>query len=240
MKPTVLIAVEQYLLRLGLQTLIEAMLDYKVAGFAFDAATAMQQTAAVQPDLLVIDMSLPGMNGVGGIAQVLRRHPNQKMVALADSRSDIDASDALRAGCLGYLLKSSTQEEAALALRTVMTGRRFISASLAEHLLANALHVGTPATGLGVWGSLSARERSVFRLIARGGTNRSAAQTLNISPKTIEKHRANLMRKLNARSAVELMLLAVELGLVDRPAVQLPARNIRPEQTMPELAIAAK
>ncbi len=222
MSITVLIAEDHHLIRMGLHALIERSLDFLIVGHAVDGREAIQKTTALRPDLLVLDLQLPGSSGADVAQQVRRQRPQQKILALSDSRSDIDASEAFRAGCGGYLLTDASQDETVQAVKAVLAGRRFISQELADTLLSEALRTRAPSNGLRVWDSLSARERSVFKLIADGGTNRSAASTLSLSPKTIEKHRANLMRKLHARSAVELMLLAVEMGIVHRPKVQLP------------------
>ena len=108
-----------------------------------------------------------------------------------------------------------------LAVKTVLTGRRFIGQDLASLLLEGVLHP-EKARDTSPWEMLSSRERTIFKLIAEGGTNRSAAAYLNLSAKTVEKHRANLMRKLRLNSAVELALLAVDLGLVQRPVMSRP------------------
>lgn len=222
MSTTILIAEDHHLIRTGLHAAIERDGAYLVVGHALDGRDALQKTLTLQPDLLLLDMRLPGSNGTDVAAQVRRQRPQQRILAIADSGSDIEVSEALRAGCGGYLLTDASQDETLQAVRSVIGGRRYISHELADALLSDALRTRAPSHGLRVWDSLSARERAVFRLIAEGGTNRSAAATLNLSPKTIEKHRANLMRKLCARSAVELMMLAVEMGLVHRPKVHLP------------------
>lgn len=219
MKTSILIAIEHTFVRLGLQRVIDDDPQFLVVGHALDMRTLMEKMLTLQPDVLVMDLQLPGAPGVDGVHQVRRRRPQQKVLALGDCRTDIEAGEALRAGCGGYLLRNASQDETLRALRAVQAGRRYVSEELADQLLGEALRIQPTSRGGNLWESLSTRERSVFRLIAGGNTNRSAATALSLSPKTIEKHRANLMRKLQARNAVELMLIAVELGLVERPTV---------------------
>lgn len=219
MRTTILIAMDHPLLRVGLQTVIERDTEYLVIGHAADLRTMIEKCMTLMPELLVLDLALPGGHGIDAIQQLKRRRPQQKILALGDCRSELEAGDAMRAGCGGYLLKRSSQEEALRALRAVKAGRRYVCDDLADQLLGEALRIDPPTRDGSLWDNLSARERSVFRLIAGGNTNRTAARELNLSPKTIEKHRANLMRKLNARNALELMWMAVDLGLVERPVV---------------------
>jgi DNA-binding NarL/FixJ family response regulator len=125
--------------------------------------------------------------------------------------------EALRAGADGYVLKDATLDELLMALRSVARGKNYLSPDVSAHVVNSFLH---PQTNGAKWSrleSLTRRERSILQLIAEGRTNRSAAEFLSLSPKTVEKHRANLMQKLGLRSAVELTLVALELGLIERP-----------------------
>jgi DNA-binding NarL/FixJ family response regulator len=129
--------------------------------------------------------------------------------------------EALRAGADGYVLKDASYDELVLALRHVVMGKRFLSADVSGHLV-DALIQGTQtatatATERTPWNKLTARERSILKLIAEGKTNRAAAEYLSVSPKTIEKHRASVMRKLGLRNVTELAIVALEIGLIERP-----------------------
>jgi DNA-binding NarL/FixJ family response regulator len=220
MSTHVLIAEDHALLRQGLRALVEAVPDHSVVGVALSGREAVQMTLALKPDLLLLDLSLPDFGGVDVVAQIRRRQPLQKIIALDDSSGDIQASEALRAGCLGYLLKDTSFEEVSLAMKTVLAGRRFISQDVTDGLVGDLLDVPQQRTGRAAWNLLTGRERSVFKLIAQGKTNRSTAEYLMLSPKTIEKHRANLMRKLDLSSAIELTLFALDLGIVSRPGAK--------------------
>jgi DNA-binding NarL/FixJ family response regulator len=224
MRYRVLIVEDHPLLRQGLRTMVEASPDFCVIDEASRGREAIQKTVASQPDLVLLDLSLPDIGGLEVVAHVVRRFPDQKFIALSDSRGDIQASEAIRAGCQGYLLKDTSHEEVALAMKTVVLGRRFISQELAHALVGGLMNGSDAGPGRRTWNRLTARERSVFKLVAQGKTNRSMAEFLMLSPKTIEKHRASLMRKLELRSAVDLTLLAVDLGIVPRPDVSKEVR----------------
>lgn len=218
----ILVAEDHPLLRHGLRALLATQSDYSVVDEAVDGREVVVKTLKLQPDLVLMDLSLPGTSGIDATAQIRRRLPQQKVLALSDYDSEIHAGEAMRAGCAGFLRKDCAPDEMLLAVKTVLAGRRFLGQDLASLLLDGMLNPGT-SRDTKPWDTLSSRERTIFKLIAEGGTNRSAAAYLNLSAKTVEKHRANLMRKLRLNSAVELALLAVELGLVQRP--QMPSRT---------------
>ncbi|MBU6435968.1 MAG: response regulator transcription factor [Betaproteobacteria bacterium] len=216
----ILIAEDYQLLRQGLRAMIEDVSDFSVIGEAVDGKEAVQKAVQLQPDLVVMDLSMPGLNGIEATIQIKRRMPQVRILALTVYHTDEYVREALKAGADGYVLKDTSYDELLQAVRSVIAGKRYISpdvsVNLLDNLLANPAGHKPAAT---VWDTLTARERSVFKLIAEGHTNRSAAEYLNLSPKTVEKHRASLMHKLDLKTAVELTLLAVELGLVEKPSV---------------------
>jgi DNA-binding NarL/FixJ family response regulator len=232
MSHRILIVEDHALLRHGLRALLTLQAEYRVVGEAVDGREAVLKAMDLQPDLIVMDLSLPGMSGVDATAQIRRRLPQQRVLALSEYDNEIHASEALRAGCAGYVMKHASPDELLLAVRTVLVGRRFISPEMTNLLLNGMLHPGQSARETNRWDSLSERERSIFKLIAEGGTNRSAAMALNLSTKTVEKHRANMMRKLHLSSAVELALLAVDMGLVTRPQSHRPAAPVQTGQAV--------
>ena len=232
MSHRILIVEDHALLRHGLRALLTLQAEYRVVGEAVDGREAVLKAMDLQPDLIVMDLSLPGMSGVDATAQIRRRLPQQRVLALSEYDNEIHASEALRAGCAGYVMKHASPDELLLAVRTVLVGRRFISPEMTNLLLNGMLHPGQSTREINRWDSLSERERSIFKLIAEGGTNRSAATALNLSTKTVEKHRANMMRKLNLSSAVELALLAVDMGLVTRPQSHRPAVPLQAGQAV--------
>lgn len=214
----ILVAEDHPLLRHGLRALLGTHSDYQVIDEAADGREAVAKALRHQPDLVLMDLSLPALAGADATTQIRRRLAQQKVLALSDFDSEIHVGEAMRAGCNGCVRKDCAPEEMMLAVRTVLAGRRYIGQDLASLLLDGVLHPER-ARDASPWERLSSRERAIFKLIAEGGTNRTAAAYLNLSAKTVEKHRASLMRKLRLNSAVELALLAVDLGLVNRPSI---------------------
>jgi DNA-binding NarL/FixJ family response regulator len=219
MKKRILIVEDHNLLRQGLRSLVSTLPDFEVVGEARDGKEAIRQTLSLLPDLVLMDLSMPGMNGMEATAHIKRRLPHVRVVALTAYKTDEYVREALRAGADGYVLKDASYEELVLALRQVANGKRFLSADVSGHLVEALLHPGEAnrQAAPSPWDKLTARERSILKLIAEGRTNRAAAEYLNVSPKTIEKHRASVMRKLGLRNVSELTLAALECGLIERP-----------------------
>lgn len=220
MKKRIMIVEDHNLLRQGLRSLVSTLPDFDVIAEARDGKEAVRLAISLMPDLVMMDLSMPGMNGIEATAQIKRRLPQVRIIALTAYKTDEYVREALRAGADGYVLKDASYEELVLALRHVAVGKRFLSADVSGHLvdaLINGGQTTAPAAAPSPWNKLTARERSILKLIAEGRTNRSAAQYLNVSPKTIEKHRASVMRKLGLRNVAELTLVALESGLIERP-----------------------
>lgn len=222
MKKRILIVEDHNLLRQGLRSLVSNLPDFEVVGEARDGKEAIRQAVALTPDLVLMDLSMPGINGMEATAHIKRRLPQVRVLALTAYKTDEYVREALRAGADGYVLKDASYEELVLALRQVAAGKRFLSADVSGQLVDTLLQRsnGAVPTGPSVaspWDKLTQRERSILKLIAEGRTNRSAAEYLNLSPKTIEKHRASVMRKLGLRNVAELTLAALECGLIERP-----------------------
>jgi len=217
MKRRILIVEDHSLLRQGLRSMVGALPDFLVVGEAKDGKEAVQQAVALEPDVVLMDLSMPGMNGIEATAIIKRRMPQIRVIALTGFKTDEYVREALRAGADGYVLKDASYDELVIALRSVGEGKKFLSPDVSGHLVSSFLHRGQAPQKASPWDKLTARERSILKLIAEGRTNRSAAEFLNVSPKTVEKHRASLMRKLELRNAAELTLVALESGLIERP-----------------------
>ncbi len=217
MKNRTLIAEDHNLLRQGLCSLIGSLPDFEIVGEARDGKEAIHKAIALQPHVILMDLSMPGMNGIEATAQIKRRLPQIRVIALTAFKTDEYVREALQAGADGYVVKDASYEELASALRSVVAGRKFLSPEVSGQLVATFLHRGLAPPPATPWDRLTSRERSILKLIAEGRTNREAAGYLNVSPKTIEKHRASLMRKLGLRNVAELTLAALECGLIERP-----------------------
>ena len=207
------------LFRLGLSALISSHDDVSVVGQVRTGKEAVQACLSTNPDVVLMDVVLAGSSGLETVAQIKRRQPQVRVVMLTALATEDYVREALRAGADGYVLKDASIDELLMALRSVAQGKHYLSPDVSAHVVNSFLHPpaadGTAKTSR--LESLTRRERSILQLIAEGRTNRKAAEFLSLSPKTVEKHRANLMHKLGLRSAVELTLVALELGLIDRP-----------------------
>lgn len=217
MKYRTLVVEDHQLLRQGLCSLIGGLPDFEIVGDARDGKDAIRQAIALEPDLVLMDLSMPGMNGIEATVQIKRRFPAMRVVALTAFKNDEYVREALRAGADGYVLKDASYEELAAALRMVASGRKYLSPEMSGHLVTALLERGQAPPRATPWDRLTARERSIMKLVAEGRTNRQAAEFLHVSPKTVEKHRASVMRKLGLRTAAELTIAALEWGLIERP-----------------------
>lgn len=232
MTSRVLIVEDHSLVREALRSLVAGMHNFDVAGVACDGKQAVRAAVTLQPDLVLMDLSMPGLSGFDAIADIRRRLPNTRVVVLTLSRSEDSVHEAFRVGAHGYLSKGAALEEFEFALNSVMAGKKYISNELSSEIAANLLLGNRAAPGRPAWETLTARERSILKLVAEGNTNRETAEFLCISPKTVEKHRSSLMHKLGLRTAAELVFTAAEMGLIERPAAR-SRRPVAPEPLRP-------
>ena len=213
----VLLVDDNNLFRKGLAALISAHPDFTVVGDVSTCKEAVQMSLHIDPDVVVTDIVLGGVNGLECVAELKRRQPRIRIILLTSLRSEGHVRAALRVGADGYVLKNASIEEVHLALRNVAMGKKYLSPDVSEHVFDTFLHPQRAQGPVSRLDHLTTRERSILQLIAEGRTNRSAAEFLSVSPKTVEKHRATLMRKLGLRNAAELTMVAIELGLIERP-----------------------
>jgi len=212
MKHRTLIVEDHSLLRQGLRSLVSTLPDFEVVGEACEGKEAIRQALASVPDLILMDLAMPGMNGIEATAQIKRRLPRIRIIALTGFKSDEYVREALRAGADGYVTKDASYDELLMALRSVMTGKTFLSPDVSGHVVSGFRAKGQSSSAIRPWDLLTSRERSIFKLIAEGRTNRTAAEYLNLSDRTVEKYRASLMHKLGLRNVSELTLLALDCG----------------------------
>lgn len=199
----------------GIAALIEELGPYRVVAEAPEGREAARATLDHQPDLLVISADIGGLDCLEALAIIKRRRPAQRVLLLCDTDACSATREALRLGCEGFLRKSTSKEDLARALAEVLGGRSYADPEISRRLLLSDNADGQDRVDAALR-ALSQRERAVFRLIAQGHTNRTAAENMHLSHKTVEKHRAATMRKLNLKTAVDLRMLAVELGVVRR------------------------
>jgi DNA-binding NarL/FixJ family response regulator len=212
-KYRVVLVEDHTILREGLRALLASEPEFEVVGEFGDGRDAVARVAALEPDLVLTDLSMPRMNGLEAIREIRRRVPGAKMLALTVHKAEEYVRAALQAGAHGYLLKESSHAELLKAARQVLGGRIYISPELAGRILDGSGN-GSPPERRTRWETLTGREREILKLIAEGNKNKDIARDLFISLKTVEKHRSNLMQKLGIHNAQALTALAIEKGLI--------------------------
>lgn len=211
----VVIADDHALVREGVRTVLQRAGDIEVVGEAVDGAGAVALVEALKPDVLVTDISMPGMNGIQA-AERLRAGGSATAVVILSMHDDEGlARRALQGGVRGYVLKDAVTEELLLAVRAACHGATFLSPRVSTRLLAERGAGEDPRAAAEAPVGLTPREREVLRLIGAGHTNRSIASQLGISVKTVERHRTALMAKLDTHSIVDLIRVAIRRGLIE-------------------------
>ncbi len=209
----ILLAEDQAPARAGLRSLLESCPDLVVAGEAGDGEAAVAACRSLQPDVVVMDIALPKLNGIQATRAILKERPATKVVALSIRADSQHVLEMLRAGATGYLLKDCVQEDLAQAIRVVQANFSFLSPGLAAHVADEVVQGSPPAPPRGA-DRLTRQERKVLAMLSRGGTAKSIAADLNLSPKTIETHRQHIMEKLHINSVAGLTRFAIKEGLI--------------------------
>jgi DNA-binding NarL/FixJ family response regulator len=204
------------ILREGLRSLLHAHGNLEVIGEAADGRSGIRLILSKKPDLVLMDLSMPKMNGFEAIREIKKTEPDIKIIALTVHNTEEYILMTLQAGADGYVLKDTTHDELIMAIRQVLSGKRFLSPSVSGKVIAGYLEGKKNAAPQTQMDTLTQREREVLKLIAEGYKNKDVANFLCISLKTVEKHRANLMRKLDLHNTSALTLYAVERGIVAR------------------------
>jgi len=195
----------------ALGSLLEATDDMEYCGAASDLEAGYRLVDAQRPDVLVVDLIFPGGNGLELVERVLARDPSPRVLVLTGRMSTESALSCYQAGAHGFLPKTSRRDEIVGAIRRVATGRRFVHADYASEIV-DFFSSGGRSRPSG-WHSLTQRERAVVRELSSGATTAEIAGRLNISPRTVDSHRRNVLRKVGARNNVELLRLMLEMGL---------------------------
>lgn len=215
-KRSIVIAEDYTILRDGLRALISSNPNFEVVGEAGDGHEAIQIVEKVKPHLVLMDLSMPRMNGMDAIREIRKRASGTKIVVLTIHRAEEYILATLKAGASGYVLKDATHAELMMALDHVLMGKRYISPGISEKVIEGYLDGKKTVKSHTSWETLTHREREILKLIAEGHRNKEIAQYLCISVKTVEKHRANLMEKLDLHNVQALTAFAIEKGLVSR------------------------
>lgn len=210
----VVLAEDHKILREGLRRILDSEPDLAVVGEAADGREAIRCASELRPDMVVLDLSMPRMNGLEALREIRKTAPGTRVLVLTAHKTEEYVHAALQAGAAGYVLKDSASSELLLAVRSVLAGERYIGPQVVGQLIAGYLGAKSEQPAEGVLEGLSQREREVLKLVAEGYRNREIGDYLCISEKTVEKHRASLMKKLNLQTVQALTAFAMKKGLV--------------------------
>lgn len=211
---TYIITEDNALLREGLRSLLSLNTDFECIAEASNGAEALALISRNQPDFVLMDLSMPELNGFETITEIRRRYPDIKIMVLSVLESDEAVLQALKNGAHGYCNKNSGYEELQTALRSILEGNQYISHQIKDKVMVGYLERSRRVKSKSNWETITRREREVLTLIAEGNKNGEIAEALAISIKTVEKHRANLMRKLGLNSTTKLTAYAIGKKLV--------------------------
>ncbi len=207
----VLLVDDHALMRAGIRALLEELLEAEVVAEAGDGRDALRLVQAHQPDVVLMDIAMPGLNGLEATKRMVKDCPNVRVLILSMHASEEYVWQALKAGAAGYLLKDSEPSELALALRAVMRGETYLSPPISKRVIEGYVQrVGAEESLLE---RLTSRQREILQLIAEGATTKEIARTLNISVKTVETHRATFMERLDIHDIAGLVRYAIQVGI---------------------------
>ena len=210
---TIMLLDDHVVVRHGLRALLRGEPDFDVVAEASDGRTAIELIERVQPNVLIVDIMMPGLNGLEVARQVTQRFPQTHVLVLSMYSNEAYVLQALRYGAAGYVLKESSAEVLMEAVRFVAEGRRYLCPELSERAIAAYMERSEPGE-LDVYETLTTREREVLHLLAEGHANAAVASQLFISPRTVENHRANIMQKLELHSQTDLVRFAFQRGIL--------------------------
>jgi len=210
----ILVVDDHAVVRRGVRALLESQPGWEVSAEASTGREAVELARQLQPDIVVMDLSLPGLNGLDATRQILKEAPRTEVLVLTMHHSEELARNVLQAGARGYVLKSDADENLIAAIESLRQRRPFLTSTVTEFVLDDYLrHADGPDGGV-IHTAVTTREREIIQLLAEGKSNKEVASSLGISVKTIETHRANLMRKLHLRSVSDLVRYAIRNHIV--------------------------
>jgi DNA-binding NarL/FixJ family response regulator len=210
----ILLGDDHTLVRQGLRKILEERPEWQVVADASNGRDAVAQALAVRPDVAVLDIGMPLLNGIEATRQIVRRVPSIQVLILSMHAEEAYIIQALKAGARGYMLKDSADTDLIRGVEAVAAGKSFFSPAVARVMLDDYVH-RLAAKGIADrFDSLSEREREIFQLVAEGHSNKEIADLLSVSPATVETHRAHILQKLDIHNTAELVLYAVRRGVI--------------------------
>jgi DNA-binding NarL/FixJ family response regulator len=212
-KLRIVIGDDHTLMRQGLRKILEERPDWEIAAEAGDGREAVRETLEIEPDVAVLDIGMPLLNGIEATAQITRRAPNVNVLILSMYSDEAYVTQAVRAGARGYLLKDSAGADLIGAIAAVSSGKSFFSPPIARLVLDDYAR-RLADKGMDRYDSLSEREREIFQLVAEGHSTKEIAEMLSVSPTTVETHRAHILQKLDIHNTAELVRYAVRRGVI--------------------------
>jgi len=215
-KHRIIIAEDHTILREGLRSLLSSDPDLEIVGEAQDGQEAIRCVEKLKPNLVLMDLSMPRMNGLDAIKEIKKRSAETRILVLTVHKNEEYIVATLRAGADGYALKDSTHVELGIAIKNVLSGNHYISPGISGRVIEGYLEGRKPLKATSPFETLTQRERGILKMIAEGYKNKEIADYLCISVKTVEKHRANLMQKLDLHNVSALTAFAMEKGLVTK------------------------
>ena len=206
----ILLVDDHAVVRMGFKMLIEAETDIKVIGEAESGEAAVKLFQELKPDIIVMDITMPGIGGLEAIDRIMAKDKNTKILVLSAHEDSVHPKRVLNAGAMGYLTKRSAAEELIKAIKSIHQGKRYLEPNIAQQMAITQLSGETNPVEI-----LSDREFEVFMALAKGKSTNDIADTLCLSPRTVGTHLYNIKQKLNANNSAEIALIAIRCGLID-------------------------
>ncbi len=210
----ILICDDHTILREGIRLLLDSQPDMQVVGESADGHEAIEKARELRPDVILMDIAMPGLNGLEATRQIMRDNPSARVLVLTMYESDEYIAQMLEAGAAGYVLKKVAGSELEYAIRSIQQGGAFLYPSITRRLVEDYLRRVENGEERATFDSLTEREREVLQLVAEGHTNKEIARMLNLSARTVQNHRAHIMEKLGMHDRGELIKYAIQKGII--------------------------